>query len=113
MCGLCGVLNADDHWTDAAGSAAFADRVNQPTRRRERLHRVRLANRVLKYYGFTLGDAQGTAYLLSSRTGRQELVGHVAALWPVAERMAKRPCDPLDPALLAALDHASPALDHG
>ena len=98
MCGLCGVLGgAEDHWTDAsARPATFAGRGG--------LERVALANRVLRPYGLKLADWQGASYVLSSATGRTEIVPHLAALWPAAERLLRRPCDPLDPGLLAALE---------
>jgi hypothetical protein len=32
------------------------------------------------------------------------VVEHAGALWPTAERLAGRPCDPLDPVLLAELE---------
>jgi hypothetical protein len=51
-----------------------------------------------------LTDWAGTSYVLSSRTGRSEIVHHLAALWPAAERMAGRRCDPLDSALITALE---------
>ena len=34
------------------------------------------------------------------------MVPNLGALWPAAEAMAKRPCDPLDRALIAALGAA-------
>ncbi|PYN62424.1 MAG: hypothetical protein DMD92_02915 [Candidatus Rokuibacteriota bacterium] len=106
MCGLCGVLGSEAHWTDAAGP----DRPSGvppvgSTRRQERLHRVRLANKVLKHYGLMLADWDGACFVLRSRTGRSAIVQHLAALWPVAERMSRRRCDPLDPALIAAVEH--------
>jgi hypothetical protein len=105
MCGLCGVFGSEAHWTDAAGRDS---RSGEPprggTRRQERRHRVALANKVLAHYGLALADWNGNSYVLGSRTGRSEIVHHLAALWPAAERMAGRPCDPLDPALLAALE---------
>ena len=105
MCGLCGVLGAEDHWTDAAGNAdVFGDRTVQQTRRQERQYRVALANRVLGHYGFKLGDWEGISYLLKTHTGRSAIVDNLAALWPAAEQIVKRPCDPLDPALIAALE---------
>ncbi len=101
MCGLCGVLAPREHWTEA-GEGPKARRV-AGTRRRERAHQVRLANRVLAHYGLTLADWQGSSYVLSNRTGASEVIGHFGALWPAAARMAKRPCDPLDPALVGGL----------
>ena len=41
--------------------------------------------------------------MLRSTTGRTALVDNVGELWPAAERLADRPLDPLDPALLTAL----------
>ncbi len=108
MCGLCGIFGAEDHWTDAAGNTTvFGNRRLEQTRRQERLYRVGLANKVLEHYGLKLRDWQGTAYVLSTRTGQAVMVDHLAAMWPVAARLAKRPCDPLDAALVAALERAA------
>lgn len=106
MCGLCGVLGTEDHWTDAADNAAAFGGGVRP-RRQERLYRVALVNKVLAHYGFKLSDWQGSSYVLTTRTGRSEMIDHLAALWPAVERLATRPCDPLDGALVAALvrDH--------
>jgi hypothetical protein len=109
MCGLCGVFEGEAHWTDAGGPERPPGGAppGRP-RRQERLYRVALANRVLEHYGLTLTDWAGTSYVLGSRTGRSEIVPHLAALWPVAERMAGRRCDPLDPALITALEGGAP-----
>ena len=72
--------------------------------RQARLRRVALANRVLQTYRLTLSDWQGSKYILSSASGATEIVDNVAALWPVAERLLGRPCDPLDDALIDALE---------
>ena len=53
--------------------------------------------------GLRLSSLAGGSSLLQSRTGRTEIVPHLGALWPAAERLAGRPCDPLDPGLLDAL----------
>jgi hypothetical protein len=100
MCGLCGVLGGEAHWTDAA---AVGGQV-QPSRRRERFARIELANSILRHYRLQLRDFQGSSYVLRSATGRQELVPHLPGMWAAAERLAGRACDPLDPALLAALE---------
>jgi hypothetical protein len=103
MCGLCGVLGAEDHWSDAsARPQTFGDR--QTTRRQERFARIALANRVLRHYGLKLADFEGQSYVLRSATGRAELVPHLAGMWSAAERLAGRPCDPLAPQLIAALE---------
>jgi len=107
MCGLCGVLGAEVHWTDAgAQPQAFAGRQAAPTFRQERYQRIALANRVLRHYGLKLGDFEGRSYVLRGATGRQELVPHLALMWAAAERLAGRTCDPLDPDLIAALERA-------
>ncbi|MDH3669510.1 MAG: hypothetical protein OEN23_21545, partial [Paracoccaceae bacterium] len=73
MCGLCGVLGAEDHWTDAAGSTRiFGNAGASRTRRQERLRRVAIGNKILAHYGLKLSDWQGSAYILRNRTGRQE-----------------------------------------
>jgi len=97
MCGLCGVFLTETHWADSAVS-------DVRTRRHERLHRVTLTNRVLKHYGLKVGDWQGSAYLLSSQTGQTMVVPSIAAVWPAAEQLRKRPLDPLDESLIAALE---------
>jgi hypothetical protein len=105
MCGLCGVFGGEAHWSDAppdpAGPGGAAGRT---TRLQARQQRVALANAVLRHYGLKLRDWSGSSYLLSGATGQTEIVDTLAALWPAAERLARRPCDPLDPALLAALE---------
>jgi len=105
MCSLCGALGARDHWTDpVARPGVFAPNTDAASRRRERAARVRLANRALLPFRLTLADWQGTAFLLSTATGRTELIDDLGHLWPAAETLLGRPCDPLDPALLAALE---------
>lgn len=92
MCPLCGALLAE-HWSDPAGPAA----------RRGRMLRTRIVRRVLEGFGVTLSDWGGTAYVLHDGKGRAEVVHDLATLWTEAERLAGRPLDPLDPALVAAL----------
>jgi hypothetical protein len=107
MCALCGMLGGDAHWSDsAAAPAAFARRRETHTLARERQARVRLLNAVLRHYGLGVADWAGGGYLLSSRTGRTELVGDLGRLWSAAERMSGKTLDPLDERLLAALDRS-------
>jgi hypothetical protein len=109
MCSLCGILGADGHWTDRLadpqdGQPAAQARQASGTRRKERLQRCALANRVLAHYRLKLADFEGQSYLLRSATGRSELVPDLVGMWAAAERLAGRPCNPLDPALIAALE---------
>ena len=105
MCALCGVLGGSDHWTDAvARPGVFTRSRDSMERRRERTKRVEVANRVLRYYGMTLADWQGASFLLSTGTGKTEIVDNLTHLWAAAERLVGRPCDPLDPALAERLE---------
>jgi hypothetical protein len=104
MCALCGVLGGSEHWTDAIARPGVFTRATDPLeRRRERARRVALANRILAEFRMSVSDWQGTAFILATATGKSEIVDNLAHLWSVAERLAGRPCDPLDPALLSRL----------
>jgi hypothetical protein len=104
MCGLCGILGGRGHWSETATTPeAFAGRSETHTWHRERQGRARLVNRVLGHYGLRLDDWGGNAYVLKSRTGRNEIVNHLNQVWAEAERLSHRDCDPLDDALLAKL----------
>lgn len=110
MCGLCGTLGDGTHWADGLarpGESPPASAVPW-LRRQARRQRVALGNAVLRHYGLRLSDWQGAAFLLRNRTGATETVQGLADLWPTAERMAGTPPDPLDPALLDALERHGP-----
>lgn len=105
MCALCGVLGGAQHWTDAAARLGVFTRNTDPIqRRRERYNRVAAASRVLRHYGLTLSDWQSSSYVLSTATGKTELVDNLGHLWAAAEKVLGRPCDPLDPAFLRQLE---------
>ena len=102
MCSLCGVLGAEDHWSDAAARPdAFGGRA--PGRGQERRQRVALANRVLIHVGLKLSEWQGQ-YLLSNRTGRTVVVPNLIAMWQAAEGLKGAPLDPLDLGLIEVLE---------
>ena len=105
MCALCGVLGVPDHWTDAAARpGVYTHNVDGLQRRRERAHRVACASRILGYYGLTLSDWQASSFVLSTATGKTELVDSLGHLWATAEKLLGRPCDPLDPDLIIRLE---------
>jgi hypothetical protein len=105
MCALCGVLGGAGHWTEAVARAGvFTRTATTVERRRERAARVMQANAVLRYYRLTLSDWQGASFLLSTATGKTEIVDNLTHVWSAAEKLISRPCDPLDPALLAELE---------
>jgi hypothetical protein len=93
MCSLCGVLG-QPHWAEAGSS------------RRVRIERVRLVRRILDQFGLSLDDWSGSVYIVRDRKGGTEVVNDLGGLWAAAERLAGRPLDPLDPALVAALARA-------
>ena len=104
MCALCGVLGGAGHWTDAVARPGVFTRTAEPIeRRRERAARVVQANRVLKHYRLSLSDWQGASFLLSTATGKTEIVDNLTHLWMAAEKLLGRPCDPLDEALIGSL----------
>jgi hypothetical protein len=101
MCGLCGVFLTETSWSDAGvGCVEQGAR----TRRHERLHRVALANRVLKHFGSKVADWNGVSYLVSGPTGQTAIVPSIAAVWPVTEQLRKQRIDPLDEQLIGALE---------
>lgn len=107
MCALCGSLGSSDHWTDAhARPGVFTASGDPVSRRRERALRLQAANRVLKHLGLSLADWQGASFVLSSATGKSEMVDNMSALWVQAEAMTGRRFDPLDAGLLERLENA-------
>ena len=105
MCALCGVLGGSEHWTDAVARPGVLTRnIDPAARRRARMHRVAAANRVLAPYRMSLADWQGSAFVLTTATGKTEIVDNLAHLWMAAERLLGRACDPLDPELIAQLE---------
>ncbi|MBB3454950.1 hypothetical protein FHT86_003249 [Rhizobium sp. BK313] len=105
MCSLCGVLGSNEHWTDAAARPGVFTRGRaSPDRRRERVERVRAANEMLAGFGLVLSDWQGASFVLSTKTGRTEIVEDLGHLWPAAERLVGRACDPLDAAFIARME---------
>jgi hypothetical protein len=98
VCSLCGTLYATRHWAEAPGTGAEVE-----ARRawmRDRLRRVELLNRVLRPLALSVDEWEGTAYVLRTRTGESVLCADLATLFVEAERLARRPLDPLDPDLL-------------
>jgi hypothetical protein len=109
VCVLCGEFVYRIHWTDRH----VEDRVGENRsdyhryRRRDRLHRVAVTNEVLRFYGLKVQDWSGSKYVLRDEKGRSELVQDLGSLWPVAQKLAGRLLDPLDPTLQAALEETS------
>ena len=58
---------------------------------------------MLAPFGLRVEEWEETAYVLRSATGETVLAADLTALLAEAERLARRPLDPLDPAYLARL----------
>ena len=67
-------------------TGVFTRNIDAASRRRERVSQVAAANRVLKHYRVSLADWQATAFVLSTATGKAEIVDNLGHLWTVAER---------------------------
>ena len=105
MCALCGVLGGAEHWTAAfPRSGVFTRDTSAASRRRERIRQVAAANRVLRHYRVNLADWQGAAFVVSTATGKTEIVDNLGHLWTTVERLTGKPCDPLDAELISAME---------
>ncbi|KRV75858.1 hypothetical protein [Pseudomonas citronellolis] len=96
MCGLCGLLGEDVHWSDPLGGTL--------PRRRERLRRIAAINQVISPFRLRVSDVQGTSYLVQGPTGKQALANGLEELWRVAEEVLGSKLDPLDPRVLDHLE---------
>lgn len=94
MCGICGLLDNGPQWSDSL-------RQDVP-QRQLRLRQLVLLNRALKPWRLTLTEFHNS-WLLASPTGQNVMVHSLDLLWKEAEKMARRPLDPLDESWLAAL----------
>ena len=107
MCSLCGVVGGNEYSADAVVRPdVYTRNANLIERRRERINRVRIVNRVLTQFGMAISDWQGTAFLLSTCTGKTEIIRDLGHLWPVAEKLAGYVCDPLAPSLIESLERS-------
>lgn len=94
MCASCGYPARPGHWTEA-GAADSHDRI------RARFRRVEVLGRVLPAYGLTAHDgAQVPGIQVGTLSGNQTIALDLAELWVVAEKLAGRPVDPLDPCFI-------------
>lgn len=92
MCGLCGAIGGDFHW-----SASLAKADADPNEfRRQRRYRIALVSELLRPYRLTVSDFQNRSLLLSSPTGATEIVDDLAQLWVAVDRiLTSTQIDPL------------------
>ncbi|UOR38901.1 hypothetical protein MPG46_05985 [Helicobacter pylori] len=124
MCVLCGELIRSFHWTDGIdGSGSYENdenlkgqnaliSVNENTRERKRarLKRVGLLNRILAFYGLKMDDWQGAKFVLRDKKGQSVIVNDLGDLWDKAQNLAKKEMDALDSNLLAFLNQNTNAI---
>ncbi len=102
MCGLCGLLGIT-HWTEMSAHPDTFTGSRRRTIRSERLNRMAVVNRALAPFRITVADFQATAYVVSTATGKKEIVDDIQAVWGAVERLRGAPADPCDPAWLRAI----------
>lgn len=91
MCANCGFPAAPGHWTDAGADSAHE-------RLRNRLRRAKVLQSILPGYGLTAHDGgQVPGIQIGSLSGNQTIVRDLDEAWEVAEKLAGKPVDPLDP----------------
>jgi hypothetical protein len=94
MCILCYGLTGEEHWTDA--------RVGEERPASIRARRRALLTQVMGAGGLGYSDdPTGVTALISDRKGGVRVARSLGEVWAAGEQLAKRPLDPLDPALLA------------
>ncbi|USG61608.1 hypothetical protein NBZ79_01280 [Sneathiella marina] len=107
MCGLCGLLGID-HWTETSANAEVFSGDIERSIRHERAHRVLLLNKALAPVRMKARDFQASSYIISSSTGRSEIVHDIQALWLAVEKMGSKPVDPLSAEYLDQLSKGQP-----
>jgi hypothetical protein len=102
---LCGQMFSEIHWSERLLDPEMVSQgAGETLRRQDRHARTRLIGKVFAHYGLDVSDDWSAMnYVVGNRKGTQQVVGSLAELWPAAARMAGRPLDPLDPALLQRL----------
>ncbi len=124
MCVLCGELISSFHWTDGSdgggsyemgedlkgSNALISTNENARERKRARLKRVGLLNRILAFYGLKIDDWQGTKFVLCDKKGQSVIVNDLGDLWDKAQNLAKKEMDALDSNLLAFLNQNTNAI---
>jgi hypothetical protein len=101
VCILCYGLTGEEHWTDARmGAEATASL---------RARRRALLSNVMAAHGLDYkDDTTGVTSLVSNRKGSVPVARSLGEVWAAAEKLAKRPLDPLEPELLARLEPETP-----
>lgn len=101
MCILCYGLTGEEHWTDT--------RVGAEAPASLRARRRALLSSVMAAHGLDYrDDTTGVTSLVSDRKGAVEVARSLGEVWAAAEKLAKRPLDPLERELLKRLETETP-----
>lgn len=92
MCGICGTLGGEEHWSSGAGRIQGGEGL---TRRAERAQRVRILNQVLRPLNVRISDWHGRSFLVVGSTGKQQVVDSLSHIWRAVQEMTGRCVDPL------------------
>lgn len=114
MCVLCGEMIMSVHWTDQPLHDQSYRRKRiivagelQRDRRRLRMRRVNIANKILQYYGLKVNDWNGSRYMLYDKKGMGKVVYDLGSMWQIASEMCHKKIDPLDPEFLKYLQEGA------
>lgn len=117
MCVLCGEMIMSVHWTDQPlhdveyrNKKVVVAGESQRDRRRLRLKRVNIANKILGFYGLKMNDWNGSRYTLFDKKGMSKVVNDLGGMWKAASDLCHKNMDPLDPAFLSYLQKRNEAL---
>lgn len=92
MCGVCGTLGGEEHWSSGAGRIQGSAGL---TRRAERAERIRILNLVLRPSHVRISDWHGRSFLVVGSTGKQQVVDSLPHIWSAVQEMTGRCIDPL------------------
>lgn len=92
MCGLCGMLGEDRHWSSMPANGQSGNAV---LRRLARGRRIAIVNQMLDARRIRVSDWQGSQYLVSTATGKTSLAMDLPGIWRAVAELTGRPFDPL------------------
>jgi len=91
MCGLCGALNNESHW-----STDITDRdTDNRSKKLNRIRRIKILNTLFKIYGISIRSGTGSFYVVSNRTGVSEVAYNLDSVLNSCEKLSGYDIDPL------------------
>lgn len=96
MCGFCGIWGAKSHWSLKSSNPRIFAVQSISERMRERHEQSVVLNSILRGFHLEVRDWGGTQWIVEHVSNGTEIVDSIAALWPAAEKLARRKIDPLN-----------------